>query len=107
MQNSKYNVGDLVYFVGLDNRCQWAVFGTTIAQVRKQGRQWVYDLNTSPVRVRRDEKGIYRDFAYAKMQAELNSQYNKISPKGAGAPPVRTTTKKRETLRPVDLRTLC
>lgn len=98
--SQKYIVGDLVYFVGLDNRCQWAVFGTTVAAVHKQGSHWIYDLNASPFWVRRDESGVYRDYAAAKVQAELNNQYNQISPKRGGrkASYRKTTTYTRPSL---------
>ena len=85
LTQNKYKQGDLVYFVGLDNRCQWSVFGTTVQRVYRQpGGVWIYDLNASPFMVRRDEQGIYKNYEDAKMQALLNNEYNKISPKRGG-----------------------
>lgn len=102
---NKYSAGAFVYFVGLDNRCQWCVFGTTVKAVHRINGLWTYDLNTQPYTVRKVEPLLYREYAPAKAIADVLAANEKISPKGAGAPPVNTT--KRETLRPVDLRKLC
>lgn len=84
MTKQKFNVGALVYFVGLDNRCQWAVFGTTIKAVHRINGLWCYDLNTQPFAMRRVEHALYRDYASAKAQVVLNNIDEKISPKRDG-----------------------
>ena len=81
---NKFKAGDMVYFVGLDNRCQWSVFGTTVREVIRIKGVWMYNLNTQPFMVRRDEQGLYRHYEDAKIQALLNNQHNKISPKRGG-----------------------
>lgn len=84
MTKQKFNIGEPVYFVGLDNRCQWSVFGTTVKEAQRVNGVWKYNLNTQPFMVRRDETGLYRDYEAAKMQVLFNSQHIQFPPKRGG-----------------------
>ena len=89
MTKQKFNVGALVYFVGLDNRCRWAVFGTTVRAVRRVANAWAYELNTFPFGVTKGEDALYRDYFDAKKYCQIcieeDEQNDKpISPKRGG-----------------------
>ncbi len=99
MNQQHFAVGEPVYFVGLDQRGTWAVFGTTVKTIIKKGKLWTYELAAWPFSIRRQETDIYRDYTQAKGVAAMYSQ-REIFPERGGRKISYKTIQKSETLRP-------
>lgn len=78
MKLNKFNLGDLVYFVELDENLRWTVYGSIIRSMRSTPDGWEYTIKGNPVNFLRKEENVYLDMAAAKKAAaNLNKQADK------------------------------
>lgn len=77
---NKFNLGDIVYFLALDDNARWAVFGSIIRAVYKTPDGWEYTVKGRPVNYKRREENLYLDMAAAKKAADnLNKPQRKTA----------------------------
>lgn len=73
MPKNKFNVGELVYYVALDENMRWAPYGSTVIAVHRVLGVWKYVVKHQPVNLGRPASALYRDIESAKQKAqELN-----------------------------------
>lgn len=74
----KFKLGELVYYVALDENMRWAPYGSTIIAVHHVLGRWNYIVKHQPVNLARPAHALYRDIEQAKQKAmELNKELKK------------------------------
>lgn len=72
-KQQKFKLGELVYYVALDDNMRWAPYGSTVIAVHYLRGEWNYVVKHRPVNLARPAQALYRDVEQAKQKAlELN-----------------------------------
>ena len=75
MSKNKFNIGDLVYYVALDENMRWTVYGSTITAAFYVLGEWKYVVKHQPVNLVRPTQCLHRDIGWALEKAkELNKK---------------------------------
>lgn len=70
MKLNKFNLGDLVYFVALDENLRWTVYGSIICGLERKLGEWQYTVKGHLVNYTRPEQNIYLNQADAQKAAD-------------------------------------
>jgi len=74
----KFKVGDMVYYIAMDDNMRYTVFASTIIAAGMSMGEWKYLVKHKHVNLLRPEKNLYREIEPAKAAcANLNKQEQK------------------------------